>query len=86
MIILLNTITRSDNSFICDIIDTDKLPKNIKLFFESLPNGFRITNTDDEVDIIGESFDVSDYCDNMKMPLCLFGKNAKIDKIVNMDY
>lgn len=86
MIILFNTITRSDNTFVCDILDTNKLPKKIKSYIESLPNGYHIKHTDSEIKNLGEDFDISDYCDEMKLPACLIGENAKIDKIINMDY
>ena len=86
MIVLFNTITRSDGSFVCDILDTDKLPKECKAYIESLPNGYHIKHTDEEMEILGEEFDVSDYCEDMKLPKALIGENAKIDKVINMDY
>lgn len=84
MIILFNTITKEDRSFVSDLVDTNKLTKKQKTYFENLDNGYLIESSE-QIKILGEDFDVGDYCYE-KLPKCMMGDVAKIDKILNILY
>jgi hypothetical protein len=85
MILLINTI-QPNREFISDVIDDNVLPEDIRELFNSLPNGFTMTNNEygdwyEETD-----FDICHYTDGSKIPSALLTSDAKIDKIINMEY
>lgn len=84
MIILFNTITKEDRSFVSDLVDTNKLTKKQKTYFENLDNGYLIESSE-QIKNLGEDFDIGDVCLE-KIPVGLIGIDAKIDKILNIVY
>lgn len=75
-----------NHEFISDVIDDSVLPKYARELFNSLPNGFIMTN-DEYGDWYEETeFDIFEYTDQSEIPPTLLNSDAKIDKVINMEY
>jgi hypothetical protein len=85
MILLINTL-HSDQTFIADIVDDSILPEDIRTFFDTLPNGYLITNNEFGDWFEETEFDICDYTDGSKIPSQLLSNGAKVDKVINMEY
>lgn len=87
MILLINTLY-DDGTYISDMIDDSLFPDNIRIFFESKPNGYHIKlQEQEEIEWMENAqFDISEYVEDTKIPASMFGENAKVDKIITIDF
>lgn len=84
MLILVNGITSSMFDYSSTILDTNNLPIKFKNYIESLPNGYHIKYSEG-LDKLGEEFSVLEYSPII-LPKSFLTSDAKIDKIISMDY
>jgi hypothetical protein len=86
MILLINTLY-DDGSYISDMIDDSLLPDVIRIFFESKPNGYHFTWTEqkDVAWVEDTGFDIAEYVEGAHLPSSMLGSNAKVDKIITVD-
>lgn len=84
-ILLINTIY-SDREFVSDVVDDSHLSVELREFFESKANGTHIAwNSPDMEWLDSQEFDIDNY-EETALPSIMFGENAKIDKIINIDH